>query len=78
VKSDKQASKQTKYCLGIHTQLLQMHYMQDGLALAEANVDYRTLFFREFYPRMLMYTPPIVSFMLTLLNRATSALTAEE
>jgi hypothetical protein len=78
VKSDKRASKQTKICLGIHAQLLQMHCLNDGLALAEEHADYRALFFREFHPRILMFAPQIVTFMITLLNRAAAVLPRED
>jgi hypothetical protein len=73
VRGDEKASQLVRYCLGVQTQLIQMHCMTDGLALAEIYLDYRELFFRDFHPRMLVFSPGFVSFMLTLLNRASAS-----
>jgi hypothetical protein len=74
VKSDERAGEPLKNCLGILAQLLQMHCMLDGLVLAETHADYRALFFRDYYPRMLSFSPQMVSFVLILLNRVTEVL----
>ncbi len=73
VRGDEEESRLVRYCLGVQTQLIQMHCMTDGLALAETYLDYRSLFFREFHPRILMFAPGFVNFMLTLLNRASAS-----
>jgi hypothetical protein len=73
VRGDEGAIRLVRYCLGVQTQLIQMHCMTDGLALAETYLDYRELFFRDFHPRMLVFSPGFVSFMLTLLNRASAS-----
>jgi hypothetical protein len=72
VRGDEEASRLVRYCLGVQNLLIQLHCMTDGLALAENYLDYRSLFFREFHPRIRMFAPGFVSFMLTLLNRATA------
>ncbi|MDX1987061.1 MAG: hypothetical protein SFV17_10260 [Candidatus Obscuribacter sp.] len=77
-KSDAQASLRVKNCLGILSELMQLHCMSGGLALAEDHADYRELFLRQYYPRMLDFPMRMVSFVLSLLHRADQVLPKAE
>lgn len=69
VKNDQRACKLVRTCLGIQTQLLQMHAMFDGLKLAAELADYAPLFDRNFQLPLLRFGPQMVAFMFSVHNR---------